>query len=126
MNGAAQPSHTSPEWLGVVPAIRAERHFGDRVMRCFSVRPESAHALLAAAVATNPGGEAIVCQEERLSYRRLDAIVNGWAAALAELGVARGDRVALLLGNGIAFPAVLFAVLRLGAIAVPISIREQA
>ena len=45
--------------------------------------------------------------------------------ACEALGVARGDRVALLLGNGIAFPAVLFAALRLGAIAVPISIREQ-
>ena len=31
----------------------------------------------------------------------------------------------MLLGNDVAFPAVLFAVLRLGAIAVPISIREQ-
>jgi len=84
------------------------------------------HALLAAAVATSPGAEAIVCQEDRLCYRGFDAIVNWWAAALAELGVKRGERVALLLGNGIAFPAILFAVLRLGAIAVPISIREQA
>jgi len=84
------------------------------------------HALLAAAVATDPGTEAIVCQEERLSYQGFDAIVNRWAGALAELGVKRGERVALLLGNGIAFPAILFAVLRLGGIAVPISIREQA
>jgi long-chain acyl-CoA synthetase len=36
-----------------------------------------------------------------------------------------GDRVALLLGNGSAVPVVLFAALRLGAIAVPIGIREQ-
>jgi acyl-CoA synthetase (AMP-forming)/AMP-acid ligase II len=83
------------------------------------------HALLAAAVAINPDGEAIVCEQERLSYRAFDAIVNRWAVALAELGVKSGERVALLLGNNIAFPAVLFAVLRLGAIAVPMSIREQ-
>ena len=126
MNDAVEPSQASSGWLGVVPVIRAERHYGDRVVRCFAVRPKSMHALLAAAVATNPGAEAIVCQEDRLSYRCFDAIVNRWAAALAELGVKRGERVALLLGNGIAFPAVLFAVLRLGAIAVPISIREQA
>jgi long-chain acyl-CoA synthetase len=126
MKGAVEPSQTSPVWFGVVPVIRAERHYGDRVMRCFAVRPKSIHELLATAVAANPGADAIVCQEERLSYRSFDAIVNRWAAALAELGVKRGDRVALLLGNGIAFPAVLFAVLRLGAIAVPISIREQA
>src|SRR5262245_35349089 len=126
MNDALEPSQTSPGWLGVVPVIRAERHYGDRVMRCFVVRPKSMHALLAAAVATDPGTEAIVCQEERLSYQGFDAIVNRWAGALAELGVKRGERVALVLGNGIAFPAVLFAVLRLGAIAVPISTREQA
>src|SRR5262245_1623915 len=125
MNGAVKPE-TSPGWLGVVPAIRAERHFGDRVISCFAVRPKSMHALLAAAVATSPSAEAIVCQEERLSYRGFEAIVGRWAAALAELGVKRGERVALALGNGIAFPAVLFAVLRLGAIAVPISTREQA
>jgi len=127
MKGATGPSlQTLPGWLGVVPALRAERHFDDRVVRCFAVRPTSTHALLADAAATNPDGEAVVCGDERLSYRCLDAIVNWWAAALAELGVACGDRVAILLGNGSAFPALLFAVLRLGAIAVPISIREQA
>ena len=46
--------------------------------------------------------------------------------ALAARGIGRGDRVAMLLGNGSVFPVVLFAALRLGAIAVPISIREQA
>lgn len=127
MKGATGASlQTLPGWLGVVPAMRAERHFDDRVVRCFAVRPTSTHALLAEAVATNPDGEAVVCGNERLSYRSLDEIVNGWAAALAGLGVACGDRVGLLLGNASAFPALLFAVLRLGAIAVPISIREQA
>jgi acyl-CoA synthetase (AMP-forming)/AMP-acid ligase II len=125
MDGAEEPSQSSLRWLGAVPAIRAERHYGDRVIRCFAARPNSMHALLAAAVAINPDGEAIVCQQERLSYRAFDTIVNRWAVALSELGVNRGERVALLLGNNIAFPAVLFAVLRLGAIAVPMSIREQ-
>lgn len=114
-----------PAWLGAVPARRAERHFDGRVVRCFAVRPTSIFALLADAVRANPEGEAIVSGDERLSYRAFERIVHRWAVRLEDLGVARGDRVAILLGNGVAFPAALFASARLGAIAVPISIREQ-
>ena len=113
-------------WLGSVPPLRYERHYGDRVMRCFSERPGNAFDLLSAAAARNPGGEAIVCGEERLSYAQFSATVEQCAAGLAAAGIGRGDRVAMLLGNGIPFPVVLFATLRLGAIAVPLSTREQA
>ena len=113
-------------WLGSVPPMRSELHFGDRVVRCFIARPKSTHALLAEAVASNPDGEAIVCGAERLTYGEFDNAVARAAAGLKSRGVERGDRVAMLLGNGTVFPVVLFAVLRLGAIAVPISIREQA
>jgi acyl-CoA synthetase (AMP-forming)/AMP-acid ligase II len=108
-----------------VPAVRAEQHFDGRVVRCFDVRPKSTFALLSEAAAARPDGEAIVCARERLTYRQFEQIVEGWASVLAGRGVTRGDRVAMLLGNGIAFPAVVFAALRLGAIAVPISVREK-
>jgi acyl-CoA synthetase (AMP-forming)/AMP-acid ligase II len=105
--------------------MRAERHFDGRIVRCFTDRPTSMFDLLAEAVASNPDGEAIVFGEERLTYRLFALLVDMWALRLEELGIARRDRVAMLLGNGIAFPAILFATQRLGAIAVPISIREQ-
>jgi long-chain acyl-CoA synthetase len=63
--------------------------------------------------------------DERPSCQNFARIVDAWVARLERLGVAPGDRVAMLLPNAIAFPAVLFAALKLGAIAVPISIREQ-
>ncbi|HEY2189132.1 MAG TPA: class I adenylate-forming enzyme family protein, partial [Caldimonas sp.] len=47
------------------------------------------------------------------------------AAGLAALGVGARDRVVLLLGNRPEFLFVLLAVQRLGAIAVPVGIREQ-
>jgi long-chain acyl-CoA synthetase len=119
-------SEAQPAWLGPVPSMRSEAHFGDRVVRCFVDRPKSTHALLASAVARNPDGEAIVCAGERLTSGEFDDAVARAAAGLRARGVARGDRVAMLLGNGTVFPVVLFAALRLGAIAVPISIREQA
>jgi long-chain acyl-CoA synthetase len=112
------------DWLGAVPAMRWERHF-DRVVRCFVERPASAYALLADAAARNPDGEALVCGDARLSYRALEHAVERCAGALAARGIGRGDRVAMLLANGIAFPVTLFGALRLGAIAVPLSIREQ-
>jgi len=111
-------------WLGRVPAIRWERHY-DRVVRCFVERPRNAYDLLTEAAARNPDGEALVCGAERLSYRAFESAVSRCAAFLAAAGVVAGDRVALLLGNGIAFPVVMFAALRLGAIAVPLSTREQ-
>ncbi len=118
------PDH-GPGWLGPIPPMRSEVHLDGRVMRCFAERPRSTSALLAEAVASNPDGEAIVCGTERLSYRAFDAVVARCAAGLRARGLSRGDRIAMLLGNGSAFPVVLFAALRLGAIAVPISVREQ-
>ena len=111
-------------WLGHVPAVRWERHY-DRVVRCFAERPRNAYDLLAEAAARNPDGEALVCGTERLSYRAFESTVARCAASLAAAGIVAGDRVALLLHNGIAFPLVMFAALRLGAIAVPLSTREQ-
>ena len=114
-----------PAWLGVVPPTRAEVHFGGRVVQCFADRPRSTHALLEDALVRNLDGEAIVCGDARLTYMSFDRLVSQVAGGLAKRGVGHGDRVALLLGNDVAFPVVLFAALRLGAIAVPISIREQ-
>ncbi|MCX8005744.1 MAG: acyl--CoA ligase, partial [Burkholderiaceae bacterium] len=105
--------------------IRHETHFGDRVVRCFAARPPSAFAMFRAAVARNPHGEALVCGDERYNWSELAQRVERVAAGLATHGIARGDRVALLLGNRNEFVIVLLAALRLGAIAVPVNVREQ-
>src|SRR5688572_14362504 len=51
----------------------------------------------------------------RLDYRELDARVARLAGALAALGVARGERVALLSENRPEYLEVLLAAARLGA-----------
>jgi long-chain acyl-CoA synthetase len=112
-------------WLGSVPTTRRERHYGDRVVRCFVERPRNFYHLLTDAAARNPEGEAIVCGSERLNYSELLGAVEQCAAGLEAAGVGKGDRVAMLLGNGIPFPIIMFATLRIGAIAVPLSTREQ-
>lgn len=59
--------------------------------------------------------------EVRLDWREFNAYVNRWANALTGLGVARGDRVATVLGNGIELLATYWACAKLGAAAVPLS-----
>jgi len=78
-----------------------------------------------AALARSPEGEAVVAGGRRYSYRQVELLVAELSAGLVENGVEVGDRVALLIGNRIEFLTVMLAALRIGAIAVPINIREQ-
>ena len=61
--------------------------------------------------------------EQQRSFAELDARVTRLAHALAERGVGFGDRVAVLLPNGLEILESYFAILRLGAICVPINFR---
>ena len=50
------------------PQQQLEQHFQPvRALRCFADRPRSLHALLENAVAVNPHGTALVCDNTRLS-----------------------------------------------------------
>ena len=60
-------------------------------------------------------------REVRLDWRDFNAYVNRWANALAGMGVARGHRVATILGNGLELLATYWACAKLGAAAVPLS-----
>ena len=112
-------------WDDTWPATRLEAHFGDRVVRCFADRPASLHAMLVDASAARPLGTALVCGDARITWQGLSDLSARLAAGLAEQGIGAGDRVALLIGNRTEFVTTLFAVAHLGAIAVPLSTREQ-
>ena len=66
---------------------------------------------------------ALVTAGQTLSYAELLDVVCRTAHALRALGVAPGDRVALLLPDGLAWVAVFFGALRIGAVAVPLNTR---
>ncbi len=106
------------------PATRTELHYGARIIRCFVERPKSVHAMLENAVARRLHGLALICGEERLSYAEFDALVAEVAGGLRAIGVGKGDRVAMVLGNSIEFVVVLFALARLGAVSAPLNIRH--
>ncbi|MEJ2157080.1 MAG: long-chain fatty acid--CoA ligase [Desulfobacteraceae bacterium] len=65
-----------------------------------------------------PDKMALNFQGYEITYRKLNDMVNRFAACLTEFGIAKGDAVALLLPNVIPCVAAYYAALRIGAIAV--------
>jgi acyl-CoA synthetase (AMP-forming)/AMP-acid ligase II len=60
-------------------------------------------------------------QETGLSYAALDAVSNSLAVSLRSVGVRKGDRVAVKLGNTAEHAALTYAIFKLGAILVPLN-----
>jgi len=56
-----------------------------------------------------------------VSYAALDGAASRFATLLAQRGVGRGDRVALIMPNVAYFPIAYYAILRLGAVVVPMN-----
>ncbi|HYP43933.1 MAG TPA: long-chain fatty acid--CoA ligase [Propionibacteriaceae bacterium] len=70
---------------------------------------------------SDPDLPAIKQGEVVLSYAALDEMSARCASLLASLGVRAGDRVALTMPNVVYFPVAYFAILRLGAVVVPMN-----
>lgn len=104
--------------------IQIEEHYDQRQLRCFSHRPRDLMALWRAAARRKPDAEALVSGAQRLSWAQLDDQVMRVAAGLQAHGVQRGDRVALLLHNGPEFVIASYAILAIGAVVLPLSVRE--
>ena len=78
--------------------------------------PVDVTQVLAPALATRPGVEAIVTRSGSVTYAGLDALANRAARALVSLGVRAGDRVAACLPNDIDIIAAFHGVMRIGAV----------
>jgi long-chain acyl-CoA synthetase len=74
------------------------------------------------AAANHPGQTAILFMERSINYRQLKTRVDKLAAALAALGVERGDRVCVFLPNCVEFIISDWAILKAGAAIVPTSV----
>src|SRR5262249_13209226 len=61
----------------------------------------------------------ILHEGRRVTFREFDRATNRAARALHSLGVGKGDRVTLALGNSIEWPIAAFGVLKAGAILNP-------
>jgi acyl-CoA synthetase (AMP-forming)/AMP-acid ligase II len=87
------------------------------------VRPEveTIPGLLALRSGSAGDLQAIVTLDGVVTYAELDQRSAGLAARLVAAGVVKGDRVALLAPNGIEWAVIGMAVLRVGAVLVPLS-----
>ncbi|MFY9616056.1 MAG: class I adenylate-forming enzyme family protein [Candidatus Dormiibacterota bacterium] len=84
--------------------------------------PETSLAeLVSAAAIRDPDGVAAVCGPQGITYADLDRAVGALGADLLDRGIAAGQRVAVVAGNGLEFVVMAYAVLRSGAVLVPIS-----
>ena len=68
---------------------------------------------------------AIILGDRRLSYTDLDKASNKVANALIEMGITKGERVAMLLPNIPEFATIYFGIVKTGAIAVPLDTRYK-
>ncbi|MGD9893761.1 MAG: AMP-binding protein, partial [Dehalococcoidia bacterium] len=70
-----------------------------------------------------PDRDAVVSGDLRLSYAAFGERVNQLANALHEIGVQKGDRVALLSPNSHQFLECFYGVTAIGAVLVPLNYR---
>lgn len=73
-----------------------------------------------------PARPAVLFEDAALDHGAFAALAETWARRLAGMGIARGDRVALLALNRPDYPALVFACARLGAVLVPMNWRLAA
>jgi len=82
--------------------------------------------LLLEEVADRYGGKtAIVSGDRRLTYADLDNASNKVANTLINVGVKKGDRVAMLLSNSPDFVITYFGIAKAGAVAVPLDTKYK-
>ncbi|GAA4878971.1 class I adenylate-forming enzyme family protein [Actinomycetospora straminea] len=78
-------------------------------------------AAIEAHAATRPDAEAVVGPEGRVTWAELDDRTARLAAFLDDAGIAHGDRVGILLPNGLRWIVAAAAALRIGAVVVPLN-----
>ena len=91
-----------------------------------NLRRQTLSDTLRRSAARVPGRLGIACGATRWTYAELHGVCERLAAGLAARGIRRGDKVAVLARNSHGFVALRYALMRLGAVMVPINFMLQA
>jgi acyl-CoA synthetase (AMP-forming)/AMP-acid ligase II len=85
------------------------------------IMPETMHQLLVLRADHDASKPMLIEPSDRISYADLDATSRVLAAAFVESGVRKGTRVGLIMPNGIRWAEIAIALMRIGAVLVPLS-----
>jgi len=106
------PSSSEKPWF---------RSWPEGVPRSIEYPAASLSDLLKTKAEKYPSKTAIVYFDKPMTYRELDSASDRFATALSDLGVKKGDKVALFLANMPQFVIAYYGVLKIGAIETAIS-----
>lgn len=112
---------TIPESYLPPPELRPERIYALDEFRNIPQQFNSTEVLLDRNVAKYGDKVAIYFEDQKITYRQLQASVNRVANGLKGLGVAEGDRVFLRVPNIPAAIVCNFAIIKIGAVSLPTS-----
>ena len=86
-----------------------------------ATEPTLIHHFLENSARALPDKCALVQDDRRATYAEIDAAANHLATWLSSQGVDPGDRVVILLGNGLEYAVSYYGILKAGAVAVPLN-----
>jgi long-chain acyl-CoA synthetase len=101
------------------------KHYEAHVPQSLTFPEIPIHRFLSDTVDRHPDHVAMTFNEIHFTYKDLNDRVNRFAHALLKLGVEKGDRVAFLLVNSPIYVSAFFAVVKIGAVVVNLSVGIQ-
>ncbi len=101
------------------------KHYAKHVPHTIAYPEIPIHRFLTDTVSKHPDYVAMSFNNNDTSYRELNEKVNRFALVLQNIGVKKGDRIAFIMVNSPTHVIAFFAVMKLGAIVVNISVGIQ-
>ncbi len=101
------------------------KHYDQPVPEPFTFPETTLDRMFVAAVASHPDWVALSYNDEDTTYGQLNERVNRFAHGLRSLGVAKGDRVALMLPTSPVYPMAAVAAHKIGAVIVNIGVMTK-
>ena len=87
--------------------------------------PQTVAQALAQTVAAYPDKTAYIDQGRRYSWQQVYAMAEAWAHSLFAQGLRRGDRIGIILPNGLPWILTYLAAAKMGAVVVGLSVRYR-